>query len=540
MQMQRASGLLAHPTSFPSKYGIGDLGKGASDFVDFLESAKQMLWQILPLGPTGFGDSPYQSFSTFAGNHFLISPDILCEEGYLTFSDIEAAPDFDPKSVDYGPVIDYKVSLLWKAFKKFKEAAKPEQLNAYEKFCKKEKGWLDNYTLFVALKKHFIEERKNDLGSPALVAYTEANKKHLSEDQIKDYYYGAVWSSWPNDIAKREKAALSTYKAQLAEDIEFHSFLQYEFFRQWNLIKTYANKKGIKIIGDIPIFVALDSSDVWADVSLFRLDSDGNPLAVAGVPPDYFSETGQLWGNPLYEWAAHKKQSYSWWISRIASTLKMVDIVRIDHFRGFESYWAIPYGEETAVKGKWVKGPGKPLFTALTKELGELPIIAEDLGIITDKVRALRESLGFPGMRVLQFSFSPDAKNLYIPHNFETADTVLYTGTHDNDTSVGWYKSALEEEKDYYRRYLNVSGEEVAWDLIRLAWASCANYAIAPIQDIFSLDENSRMNVPGEPVGNWRFRYTEDMLNPDIAERLVYLSEMFNRANETKAKKEDL
>ena len=529
MQMERASGLLVHPTSFPSPYGIGDLGDGAYKFIDFMYTAKQRLWQVLPLGPTGYGDSPYQSFSTFAGNHYLISPDVLCKEGYLNFDDIENIPDFDPLSVDYGPVIEYKMDLLRKAFENFKANAKPAQKKAYEKFCKDNKKWLDNYTLFVSIKRHFILMRENDMGSPALEAFREANAKLLTEDQIKDYYYGATWGSWPEDIAKRKKAAIAEYRTMLTKEIEFHSFLQYEFFREWKSLRAYAHKKGIKIIGDVPIFVAMDSSDVWAEPELFQLDKDGNPKAVAGVPPDYFSETGQLWGNPLYDWPAHKKQGYAWWTSRMASLMQVVDFIRIDHFRGFESYWATPYGQTTAIKGKWVKGPGKAVFTTMTKELGELPIIAEDLGIITDKVRALRASLNFPGMRVLQFSFSPDAKNLYIPHNFETANTVLYTGTHDNDTSVGWYLSGDEEEKDYYRRYMNVSGDDVAWDLIRLAWASCAYYAIAPIQDIFSLGTEARMNVPGEPVGNWKFRYREDMLSEKIAERLVYLTEMFNR-----------
>ena len=533
--MKRASGLLVHPTSFPSLFGIGDLGSEAYEFIDFMESAKQHLWQVLPLGPTGYGDSPYQSFSTFAGNHYLISPNLLVKEKYLAFTDIENIPYFDPNSVDYGPVIEYKMDLYRRAFAQYKENATDRQKKAHADFEKKNKDWLDDYTLFVALKKHFIEERKNELTSPAQENFREINKKYLSEDQIKDYYYGAVWNSWPNDIAgtgpsgQRDKNTIAKYQNLLADEIAFHSFLQYEFFRQWDELRTYAHSKNIMIVGDIPIFVAMDSSDVWAAPELFQLDKNGNPKAVAGVPPDYFSETGQLWGNPLYDWTAHKKQNYEWWINRMDNMLKIVDIVRIDHFRGFESYWATPYGEQTAQNGKWIKGPGKQVFTAMAKELGELPIIAEDLGIITDKVRDLRATLHFPGMRVLQFSFSPDAKNLYIPHNFETAFTVLYTGTHDNDTSVGWYDTGDEDEKDYYRRYLNVSGEEVAWDLIRLAWASCANYAIAPIQDAFSLGTEARMNVPGEPAGNWKFRYRSDMLNSEIAERLGYLTEIYNR-----------
>lgn len=509
MKMERVSGLLVHPTSFPSPYGIGDLGRGAYEFVDFMHRAKQSLWQILPLGPTGYGDSPYQSFSTFAGNHYLISPELLVKEGYLKFSDIESIPDFDPNAIDYGPVIEYKMDLYRKAFSNFK----PNK--AYTKFCKDNKKWLADYTLFVALKKHFIEARKNDLG----IAQEDA-----------DYYYGAVWNTWPEEIAKRNKKAMAEYQKLLADEIEFHNFLQYEFFRQWGELRAYAREKGIKIVGDVPIFVAMDSSDVWSEPGLFQLDKNGNPKFVAGVPPDYFSETGQLWGNPLYDWPVHKKQGFAWWIDRMASVLNTVDIVRIDHFRAFESYWAIPYGEETAIDGKWVKGPGKAVFTAMAKELGELPIIAEDLGIITDKVRDLRAAARFPGMSVLQFSFTPDGKNLYIPHNFESPETVLYTGTHDNDTSWGWYNSGPEDEKDYYRRYMNVSGDDVSWDLIRLAWGAIAHFAIAPIQDIFSLGSEARMNVPGIPAGNWRFKYREDMLTEDLAERLGYLTVMYNRA----------
>ena len=536
--MHRKSGVLAHPTSFPSKYGVGDLGAGAYEFVDFLHKAKQRLWQILPLGPTGFGDSPYQSFSTFAGNHYLISPDLLCKEGYLAFKDIEHVPNFDAGAVDYGPVIEYKMDLFQKAFNRFRENATTDQKKAYARFCKDNKKWLDNYTLFVAIKRHFIEWRKNEINSPAQDAFRKANAKYLTEDQIKDYYYGAVWNSWPEDIAgtgvsaKRKKNATTEYKEILSEDMEFHSFLQYEFFRQWDQLRAYAHEKNIQIVGDVPIFVAMDSSDVWSEPELFQLDKENNPKAVAGVPPDYFSETGQLWGNPLYDWTEHKKQNYAWWINRMSALLNVVDIIRIDHFRGFESYWATPYGEVTAVKGKWVKGPGKAVFTAMSKELGDLPIIAEDLGIITDKVRALRDSLSFPGMAVLQFSFTPDAKNLYIPHNFGSSNVVLYTGTHDNDTSLGWYNTGPEHEKDYYRRYMNTNGEDVAWDLIRLAWGSSACYAIAPIQDLMVLDSWARMNTPGVSAGNWRFRYRSEMLTDEIADRLAYLTEMFNRAGE--------
>jgi len=527
--MNRRSGVIAHPSSFPSPYGIGDLGAGAYEFVDFLHKAKQNLWQILPLGPTGYGDSPYQSFSTFAGNHYLISPDLLVEEGLLTEDDVKEPPHFDPLYIDYGQMIEYKMSLFYKAFKRF-AAKKPK---SYEKFCNNQKAWLVDYALFVALKKHFIQERSNEIDSPGLKLYTAENESFLTEEQAKDYYYGAIWTSWPVDIAGRETSAIAKYTKLLADEIEFQKFLQYEFFTQWQDLRKYANKNKIKIVGDVPIFVAMDSSDVWSEPDLFQLDKAGNPKVVAGVPPDYFSETGQLWGNPLYNWANHKKQGYEWWTRRMASLLALVDIIRIDHFIGFCTYWAVPYGEETAINGKWIKGPGKPLFTAISKKLGELPVIAEDLGVITESVKELRDALGFPGMAILHFAFTPDGTNPYIPHNLGS-NTVVYTGTHDNDTSYGWYRSAPEDERDYYHRYMNVSGEAVPWDLIRLAWSSVAKYAITTIQDILSLGTEARMNTPGLPTGNWCFRYTKDSLTNELADRLAYLTQLFNRTEKTK------
>jgi 4-alpha-glucanotransferase len=528
MQMNRAGGVLAHPTSFPSPYGIGDFGKGAFDFVDFLHEAKQSLWQVLPLGPTSYGDSPYQSFSTFAGNHYLLSPEVLLKKEYLTEEDLEDIPDFDPRKADYGPLIEYKMGLLRKAYERFKLI--PSDVKKFNTFYKENAEWLDNYALFVAIKWHYIAERKNQLDSPELEAYAKANEKCLTDDEIKDYFYGAVWNSWPAPLARREKAALAEMGKKLEDEVGFYKFLQYEFFEQWGKVKEYANKKGISIIGDIPIFVAMDSSDVWASPELYHIDADGRPTSVAGVPPDYFSATGQLWGNPLYNWDAHKKTNYAWWVKRVGAVLSLYDIVRIDHFRGFESYWAVPYGEETAIKGKWVKGPGKALFISIEKQLGSLPIIAEDLGVITEKVDKLRTGCKLPGMKVLQFAFDqPDGKNLYLPHNFKNPDTVIYTGTHDNDTTRGWYATATDIEKDYYRRYMNVSGEDVAWDLIRLAYSSSANYAIVPLQDILDLGTEDRMNQPGIPHGYWCFRYTSDMLTEGHAARLRYLTELFYR-----------
>ena len=492
----RASGILVHPTSFPSPYCIGDLGKHAYEFIDFLKSAKQKLWQILPLGPTGYGDSPYQSFSSFAGNHYLISPELLKEQGFLTDEDLTNVPEHNQRVIDYGEAIKFKTRLLKTAFENFKKSAPPAIKGNLTKFSKANKPWLDDYVLFAALK---------------------------------DKYEGLEWHKWPKEVAKRQKAALDEATKELDDQIEFYKFTQFEFFRQWGKLKAYAKSAGVKIVGDIPIFVAHDSADVWANAGLFLLDADGCPKSVAGVPPDYFAKTGQLWGNPLYNWDELKKTGYDWWCKRLRAVFTMVDIVRIDHFRGFESYWAVPFGEETAEKGKWVKGPGKAFFAAVKNELGELPIIAEDLGDITDKVHALRKALGFPGMRVLQFAFGPGGKSTHLPINYEDNNTVVYPGTHDNNTTRGWYEEAPELEKDYLRRYLNVSGDDVAWDLIRLAIATNANTAIVPIQDIMDLHAEDRMNSPGLSDGWWRFRYTKEMLGTALSTRLRYLTELFNR-----------
>lgn len=492
----RAGGVLVHPTSFPSAYGIGDLGAGAYEFVDFLRNARQKLWQVLPLGPTGFGDSPYQSFSSFAGNFYLISPDRLRAQGWLSDEDLAQKPGDDPRAVDFGAVIPYKMGLLRTAFTNFKARATTAQKTRVTKFCTKNKAWLEDYSLFYAIKEHFG---------------------------------GKPWYEWPSQLVHRDSAALAEMKKNLADSIEFCKFMQFEFFRQWDALKEYANKAGVSIIGDIPIFVAGDSADVWASPELYLLDEKGRPTSVAGVPPDYFAETGQLWGNPLYDWEAHRKTEYAWWISRIEAVLSMVDIVRIDHFRGFESYWAVPAGEETAINGKWQKGPGKAFFAALKKKLGDLPIIAEDLGEITDAVDKLRTGLNLPGMRVLHFAFSPDGKSTHMPHNYGDCRTVIYTGTHDNNTTRGWYAESPEDVRDYMRRTLCVSGNDVAWDLIRFAYATNALFAIVPIQDIMNLGATDRMNCPGLAQGWWKFRYTADMLSRGQADSLAYLTEMYNR-----------
>ena len=529
MKLKRQSGILVHPTSFPSRYGIGDLGESAYKFVDFLHRSNQKLWQVLPLNPTSFGDSPYQSFSTFAGNHMLISPNILVEQGYLNEKDIENAPNFDARKVEYGNVISYKTNLFKIAFKNFKKEATSTQKESFTEFCKENSYWLNDYALFVSLKQYFIDQRKDTFESGEYKAYFKKNIEFMSKDAIDDCFYGAVWNSWPDDIAKRYKNSIKKWNATLKDYVEYEKFLQYEFYRQWQNLKEYANKNEIKIIGDIPIFVAMDSCDVWSNPKLFYLDNEGSPTVVAGVPPDYFSSTGQLWGNPLYNWKENQNEDYKWWIKRISEILKSVDIVRIDHFRGFESYWAVEYGQETAIKGEWRKGCGEALFHAIERELGDLPIIAEDLGLLTKEVEDLRDNLDLPGMKILQFAFDEDDENDYMPHNIDHSNCVIYTGTHDNDTTVGWYEKAIEPYKDHFRRYMNVSGDDSAWDLIRLAFASTAGYAIIPLQDIMSLNSEDRMNTPGVASGNWQFRYTEEMLADHLGERLSYLTNLFNR-----------
>jgi 4-alpha-glucanotransferase len=531
MKFKRSSGLLVHPTSFPSPFGIGDLGLGAYTFIDFLKESKQALWQILPLGPTSFGDSPYQSFSTFAGNTLLISPELLVKEGYLSEADLVNTPDFAPTKIDYATVSTYKAELYKKAYRTFKVSASKEQKIAYNKFCIDNISWLEDYSLFVALKEYFIEQRRTEKDSNDYLAFKKTHKKILSANIIDDYYFGGVWSTWPTDLLNRKPEVLDKWKKALSEHTRYYKFLQYEFFRQWALLKAYANEADIKIIGDIPIFVAYDSADTWANPELFYLDSKGFPTEVAGVPPDYFSTTGQLWGNPLYNWEVHKSNHYKWWINRIESSLSLVDIVRIDHFRGFDEYWAIPAGEKTAVNGTWKKGPGKSLFEAIAKELGDLPIIAEDLGIITDSVRSLRDELGFPGMKILQFAFSCEdetRENAYLPHNL-TQNAIIYSGTHDNDTTQGWYKTSEDCDLDIVRRYMNISGENIAWDFIRLAYSTVCDIAIVPLQDVMKLGSEARMNTPGVPAGNWQWRYTTQMLKDEYAEGLSYLADLFGR-----------
>ncbi len=492
----RFAGILAHPTSFPGPYGIGDLGKGAYAFIDFLEASGQSLWQCLPTGPTGFGDSPYQSFSAFAGQPLIISPGLLLEEGLLLPEDLDDMPQFNPYVCEYGKVIPWKISLLRRAYAHFSETRHAELRKEFRAFCKAQEDWLDDYTLFMA---------------------------------VKDDQKGRSWLEWEPELRFMDDKTRRSAERRLKDTIGFYAFQQFIFFRQWSALKDYANRKGISIVGDIPIFVAPDSVDVWANKSLFQLDEEGFPRVVAGVPPDYFSAVGQLWGNPLYDWAEHKKTGYAWWIRRIRCQLQLVDYLRIDHFRGFESYWTVPYGAENAIGGKWVKGPGMSLFKAIQKELGEqLPIFAEDLGIITEQVRQLRDQLGFPGMKILQFAFEDAAESDYLPYLFGE-NCICYTGTHDNNTTIGWYFDVPEATRERVRRYCNSNGNEIHWDLIRLALSSTARYAIYPMQDLLGYGGDCRMNTPGVAAGNWAWRFREDCLSRELADKLLDLCKIYGR-----------
>jgi 4-alpha-glucanotransferase len=490
----RSSGILLHPTSLPGPYGIGDLGPSAYGWIDALTQAKQRWWQILPLGPTGYGDSPYQAFSAFGGNPFLVSPQYLREDGLLDMRDLDGI-QFPADRVDFGPVIEFKNRILARAWQNFGTGRAPALRPLFEVFVREHAAWLDDYGLFMALK--------------------DANG-------------GRSWQDWPAEARRRDPAHLGQARTRLANTIGLHQFRQFLFFRQWRALREYARRRDIRIIGDIPIFVSPDSADVWANSSLFVLDADRRPTVVAGVPPDYFSDKGQLWGNPLYNWDAMRKTRFGWWIARMRSLMGMVDFVRLDHFRGFEAYWEVPAGRPNAIEGRWVKAPGTELLTTLRDEMGHLPIIAEDLGVITAEVAALRTSFGLPGMRVLQFAFADTARNAFLPHNYEQ-NTVVYTGTHDNDTTWGWYRAATDQEKDHVRRYLGRDGGDVAWDMIRSAWASVADYAVAPLQDLLNLGTEARMNFPGHPQGNWSWRFLPEQVHPGILERLAALTALYGR-----------
>ncbi|HEY9843233.1 MAG TPA: 4-alpha-glucanotransferase [Candidatus Obscuribacterales bacterium] len=497
----RSSGILMHPTSLPGPYGIGDLGEYAYSFIDFLTATGQKLWQVMPLGPTGYGDSPYACLSAFAGNPLLISPRKLVEEGFLPMDApaLRNYPALSADKVEFEKVAAAKQEVFTASFAWFREHGRTLEQKRFVNFCEatRNKNWLHNYALFRAIKEH---------------------------------YQGETWTKWEAALIARDRATLASYEQALSERVLYHKYLQYLFYKQWNELLSYARLNGIQVVGDMPIFLAHDSADVWAHQHLFHLKPDGSPKVVAGVPPDYFSSTGQLWGNPLYDWEAMAKDKYSWWADRFKIMLTLVDIVRLDHFRGFEAYWEVPAGEETAINGKWVKGPDKAFFAAMEKAMGHLPFIAEDLGVITPPVEDLRDGFGFPGMKVLQFAFDDTPANSFLPHN-HIANSVVYTGTHDNQTSVSWFASRPEEVQQYLLDYLGShEANFIHWQLIRLAMSSVANTVLIPMQDLLGLnDEVGRMNTPGKAEGNWAWRLQDQEITPEVVHSLKHWTEIYNR-----------
>ncbi len=494
MPFDRSSGVLLHPTALPGPYGIGELGSHAERWVDFLAASGQRVWQLMPLGPTGYGDSPYQSFSSFAGNPYLISFERLIKAGWLLESDVEGVA-FDDERVDYGHVITFKLDRLTRAAQRFSTQASDRAREEFADYCQRHAGWLDDYALFMA---------------------------------IKEEQGGRSWDGWPAPLRDRQPEALDEARKRLEDAVHRQRLWQFWFDQHWAQVHAHASANGVGIVGDLPIFVAYDSADTWANREQYHFDEKGVPTVVAGVPPDYFSETGQRWGNPLYRWRRMAEDGYSWWLDRIRSTLHFVDVMRIDHFRGFAAYWEIPASEPTAVKGRWVKGPGQAFFDAVHEELGELPIIAEDLGVITPDVEELRDTNSLPGMKVLQFAFAGGPEDLYLPHNYER-NCVVYTGTHDNDTTNGWYAQAPDEERHFLRRYLARDDDNVAWELWRLASASVADTAVAPLQDLLGLGSEARMNTPGKAAGNWCWRFAWDDLPDWLAPKLHDMAELYGR-----------
>lgn len=499
MLHQRASGILLHPTSLPSRFGIGDLGTAAYRFVDFLAQSHQRIWQLLPLGPTGYGNSPYLCYSALALNPLLINPDKLVDWELLPATSLENLPELPTEIVEFEAVKVLKAPWFKQACDTFRQGNFPSLKAEFQDFCQAQQAWLPDYALFMALK---------------------------------DYHLGASWHTWDIAIAQRHPEALAHWQERLEAEIFYHQFLQFITFRQWQELKTYANENHVLILGDIPIYVAHDSADVWANPEIFCLDEEtGEAALMAGVPPDYFSETGQLWGNPVYNWEKLAETGFAWWIQRFQSVLQAVDIVRIDHFRGFEAYWAVPEGETTAINGEWITAPGQEFFTALKNALGDnLPIVAEDLGVITPEVEALRDDFGFPGMKVLHFAFDSDRANPFLPFNYVNRNCLVYTGTHDNDTTVGWFTQRSPEEQKRVTDYLGcVCNEGIHWSLMRLALGSVANLTIFPLQDVMGLGNEARMNLPGTAEGNWGWRYTPEMLHPWLSEHLGWLTELFGR-----------
>ncbi len=498
--LKRASGILLHITSLPSPFGIGDLGPSAQCFIDFLSQTKQSYWQVLPLHPTdpACGNSPYSSPSAFAGNPLLISLELLCQSGFLNYREIETVPSFLTERCDYGAVIPYKYHLLHLAYESFKKGAKEKE--AFEKFCHENTGWLEDFALFMCLKRHFR---------------------------------GKPWSEWGKELRDRNPERLHSIREKLRDEIECEKFYQYLFFTQWFAMKEKGNRRGIRFIGDVPIYVNYDSADVWAHPEIFNLDHEKKPLGVAGVPPDYFSKTGQLWGNPTFRWTRLKETEYGWWFDRITHNLRLFDILRLDHFRGFVGFWEVPSGETTAIHGRWVEAPANDFFSALLSRFPASCFIAEDLGIITPDVREVMNRFGFPGMRILQFAFGEDSPtHPYLPHNF-IPNSVVYTGTHDNNTVRGWFeKEASPEEKKRVFRYLGreVTSEQISTELIRLGMMSVSSLMIIPLQEILGLGEEGRMNRPATTTGNWEWRFLPEQLTPSRADQLLEMTEIYGRS----------
>lgn len=495
MLSNRSSGILLHPTSLPGPFGSGDFGIASFKFIDWLSEAGQTIWQILPLGEVGPGNSPYMSSSAFAGSILLIDLEELATHGWLDASELVPLTEFKSERVDYGLVKPFRMERLRLASKRFFTKTDKKHRNAYAKFCEQERSWLDDYALFMTIGEH---EQWNE------------------------------WSAWPQLLANRDADALDGFRQAHNDEVHFWKFCQWSFARQWFALKSYANQHGIKIIGDVPIFVAYQSADVWSHQDLFELDGKGRPTIVAGVPPDYFSETGQLWGNPLYRWDIHERSGYSWWIDRMRHAFRFFDLVRVDHFRGFANYWAVPATAQTAIEGQWMPGPAGKLFKAFKQAFSRLPIIAEDLGLITPDVIELRDQFNLPGMRILQFAFGEDERNYFLPHHY-VANSVAYTGTHDNDTSVGWWNSARENEKNFAQRYLNFDGNEINWQMISILSGSAANTVIFPLQDVIGLNSEHRMNLPGTSEGNWEWRFTWSQLQQWHTDKLSELSVLHNR-----------
>lgn len=492
---KRKSGILLHITSLPGIEGIGTMGKNAFQFVDFLVETGQRIWQILPLGQVGFGNSPYQCYSAFAGNQQLIDLSLLVDEGLVDSTKLKNIPSFSKKTVEFDRVSEWKNTLLKDAFTQFKNTFEEKNKVEYQHFINEHGWWLNDYALFMAVKKH----------------------------------YGQVaWNEWSDDIKFRKKPVLEQWGNKLAEEINFHKFLQFLFFKQWFGLKNYANAKGVEIVGDVPLYVSTDSADVWTNTDIFVLDEKLKPIEVGGVPPDYFSETGQLWGNPVFNWQRLKERNFDWWLARLHFNLNLFDRVRIDHFRGLEAFWSVPATEKTAINGKWVKTLGYEMLEKMREHVGELSFIAEDLGLITPEVEQLRTGFNLPGMKVLQFAFSSDSENVHLPHNY-TPEFVVYTGTHDNDTTLGWMKKATDNERKMVKTYLGKPGKKTLRKVIGLVLASVAQTAIIPMQDILELDSQSRMNTPGTSSGNWGWRFHWRQLKQRHKNFLTETTAKFNR-----------